>query len=171
MTRLLTITIPVLFAVNVSYADVGPKQLGMIPAVPSQATNGYALNYTLDAASGTFEVENLKLSGTYGLMILFLALTDANDSCTAVTMSCTGSPDNNTTDYTLQSCTTVTGVCTSADASWVKDASGNTTVDTKRWVWRVDIEGMEDVECTFTDTSGAAADSLRVEAYLATKGS
>ena len=154
--------IPILGSWSAVSADQGPKNLGMLPVATIAAT-------AMDAASSTFEVENAKLAGVYGLLLVLVTVTDANDSTTAVTMTCTTSADNNSTDYTLQVCTTAAGACTSSNASWVKDPSAITSP--KRWVWRVDVEGLEDYECTFTDTGGAAADTIAVSAYAAVKGS
>jgi hypothetical protein len=123
---------------------------------------------TLDAASSTFEVENHNhyTDGLWALMSVWVKVTDGDNSVTAITMSCTGSEDQNTTDFTLQSCVVASGACTSSNASWVKDPSGMTT---KNWVWRVDIEGVPDIECTFTDTGGDASDSIIVGASFAMK--
>lgn len=148
-------------------AEVGPKQLVINLANPVIATTA------LDASSSSFSWTQPSNQGAFGLLMVYVQLTDADDSCTAITMSCTSARTNMNSGnvYTLQSCTTASGVCTSSDSSWVKDASGNTSSDIKRWVWRVDIEGLEDGTCTFTDTAGAAADSIRVDAAFATKGS
>ena len=116
---------------------------------------------TLDA-SHSFELEDVARG--FSVMSLMITVTDANDSVTALTMTCTGSMDNNTTDYTLQSVSVSSGVGTGSNSSWVFDPSGVTSP--KRWLWRVDIEGIEDVECTFTDTGGVVADILDVSVYL-----
>lgn len=144
-----------------SYGDVGPKNLVTVTANP-------LINTTL-AATRSFSLTQLTNSGTYGLLVLYVSVTDANNSVTALGMSCTSSLDGNTTDYTLQDITIAAGVGTSVDASWTKDPSAITSP--KRWVWRVDIEGLEDVECTITNTGGTAADTLRVDGAFAVKGS
>ncbi len=144
------------------------------PAMAAEPLNHYGdmgtviTATTLDAASSTFVLKNNVAGrvGIYGLMVVYVTTVDADNGVSAVTMSCTGSRDQNTTDYTLQDCTTAAGVCTSSDASWVKNPGANTT----RWAWRVDIEGFSDVQCTFTDTGGDASDTIAVEASVATKG-
>lgn len=124
---------------------------------------------TLDAASTTFEVE-VSRGVSFGLATVWVSVLDAGDGVTDISMTCTGSKDNNTTDYDLQSCATSAGTCTSTDSTWSKDPSGNTAVDTKRWPWRVDIEGINDFECIFTDTGGDISDTIQVEVSLSTKG-
>lgn len=123
---------------------------------------------TLDASSSSFTVklDAPSANGIWGLMIAWVTTVDADNGVSAITMSCTGSPDGGTTDYTLQSCATASGVCTSSDASWVKNPGANTT----RWPWRVDIEGFPEIECTFTDTGGDSSDSVAVYITFATKG-
>ena len=115
----------------------------------------------------SFSMTNIPSSGTWGLMVVYVQVTDANDSVTALNMTCTGSIDNNTTDYTMQDCTVSGGTATCVDLSWTKDPSG--IASPKRWPWRVDVEGFEDVECTFTNTGGVAADKLDVSVAMATK--
>jgi len=125
---------------------------------------------TLDASSATFgvDISAPQSNGIWGLMTVWVCLTDANDSVTALNMSCTGSRDNGTTDHTLEDCTMASGVCTSNSASWTKSLAAITSP--KCWVWRVDVEGLPNAECTFTHTGGAAADLLTVFATFATKG-
>lgn len=118
-------------------------------------------------ASRAFELE-LSPDSSWGVMVLYIQLLDANNSTTALNMSCTGSLDNNTTDYTLHSCDTVLGTATCYNLTWTTDPSGVTSP--KKHIWRVDIEGLQDIECTFTDTGGVAADKLTVTASLAIKG-
>ena len=118
-------------------------------------------------ASSSFTVPtNVPLG--YGLMVLYITVLDANNTVTALNLSCTASHDGNTTDYTLQDCTVVAGVCTSNNASWTKNPSAITSP--KIWPWRVDIESFKDLECTITNTGGEAADKLTIVGYVATKG-
>lgn len=129
--------------------------------------NGVAL----DAASSSFTVipsEYPERNGVYGIMVVWVTITDSNDSVTAINMSCTGSHDRGATDYTLQDITVAAGVGTSVNSSWTKDPSGITSP--KKWPWRVDIEGMPEVECTFTDTGGNSSDTIGVTVTFATKG-
>ena len=133
------------------------------PAIVATALSAASTSFTqiFDAPSQ---------QGIWGLMTAFICITDADNSTTAINMSCTGSPDRGTTDYTLQDCSSVTGgVCTSANASWTKNPAA--IASPKCWPWRVDIEGLPEIECTFTDTGGAAADTIAVTVTFATKGS
>lgn len=147
-----------------SYGEVGPKQLTI-------DIGNLIATTTLDAASTSFTVSQTPNSGGYGLLLVYVQVTDASNSVTALNLSCTTARSNINSGaaYTAQSCTTATGVCTSSNASWTKDPSGITSP--KRWVWRVDVEGFEDITCTFTDTGGDSSDSIRVEGAWATKGS
>jgi len=119
----------------------------------------------MDAASSAVTVAEEAAVG-YGLLVLYISVTDANDSTTAVGMSCTAT--EGAAAYTLQDCETSSGVATCYNLSWTHDPSGTTSP--KLWTWRVDIEGLRGVVCTITDTGGAAADTLSVVANLATKG-
>jgi hypothetical protein len=127
-------------------------------------------NLGLDA-SRSFSVAATAIQGA-GLLTLYISVTDANDSVTALGMTCTSSPDGGTTDYTIQDCTVASGACTSSNASWTKDPSGISSP--KLWPWRVDIEGLigdgSNIECTFTNTGGVAADKLTVIGYASVKG-
>lgn len=139
-------------------------------ALERYTVHGKVVNaVTLDAASTNFAINWTQADqrGVYGLMSVWVELTDADNSVTAFNMTCYGSRDENTTDYTLQSCDVATGVCTSSDASWTKNPSA---LATKSWVWRVDVESMPAVNCTITDTGGDASDSMTVYATFSTKG-
>lgn len=119
-------------------------------------------------ATRTFEINHDVEGEVWGVMVVYVQVTDADDSVDALTMSCSTSLDNNNTNYAIQSITASAGVGTSTDASWVKDASS--IASPKRWAWRVDIEGMADVRCSFSQAAGAAADKLDVSVSLAVKG-
>jgi hypothetical protein len=142
-----------------TFGASGPKNLHIRPS-----TNP-AINAATAAASRSFEVENK--SGGLGLLIVYITYVEDNTSTSAVTMTCTASDDNNTTDYKMQSCTVSSGACTSSDASWTLDPDNTGTT---YWVWRVDVEGYEDFECTFAFTGGEAADLLTAKYQLSTKG-
>lgn len=143
-------------------------------AAPKQLYTSYGTvinGVALSAASSSFTVnfDNPATNGIPGLMVVWVSVTDASNSVTAINMTCTGSHNGGTTDFTLQDCSSVAaGSCTSVGASWVKDPSAITSP--KRWPWRVDIEGVPEVECTFTDTGGDASDSITVFVTFATKG-
>lgn len=161
----------------------GLKQLFSIILIGAVCTTGYAstgpknavvnIGTLIDAqdmgANRSFSQTQLSNMGAFGLLNVYLSLTDANNSVTNIRMTCTASLDGNTTDFTMQSCTVASGVCTSDNAAW--DRNPSAVASPKRWVWRVDIEGLEDIECTFAPTGGAAADLLTVTGQLAVKGS
>jgi hypothetical protein len=156
-----------LLAVTISTqasAATQPKQ--------SYAKYGTVIGTTALSASSTSFAVNLDsatTSGIWGLAIIWVTITDASNSVTAIHASCTSSRDGGTTDFAIQDCATLTdGVCTSVGTSWVKDPSGITSP--KRWVWRGDIEGLPELECTFTDTGGDGSDFIKVELDFATKG-
>jgi len=144
-----------------------PVQSATGPKNPYVSLGTKIASLGLDAAR-SFEIENLRQSGIWGLMVVYIHLTDADDSTTALNMICTGSEDNNTTPYALHDCTIAAGLATCVNVSWTTDPSGVTSP--KAWIWRIDIEGIEDIECTFSDTGGLAADKLKVDVTLAKKG-
>lgn len=114
-------------------------------------------------SSQSFDIERKPTEGGAGLIIVLVELTDANSSITQLQMAATTSDDDNATDYTVQSCTTSSGACASDDAVW-NQGDGSTGPGTKNWSWRVDNEGLEDMEFTFSVASGtgASADLLTV---------
>lgn len=161
MIKRILATLAVVLASQLSAAQsTGPKQ------ICSPWVNG--INAATMEANRTFEVERRWSDGSYGLVVVLISLTDANTSITRFDMTVTASDDNNTTDYTIQSCTTSAGACTSDDAAWRKASPGSAN-----WPWRVDVEGFEDYEFTFAvgTGTGAAADLLTVDYRLCTKGS
>lgn len=135
-------------------------------ACDTLGTAGVLINAQGMDSSQSFTITQDNTQGGYGVLTLFIALTDANTSITRFDMVCTGSEDNNATGYILQSCAIAAGVCTSTDSAWRKASPG-----TKNWPWRVDIEGFPDVECTFSvgTGAGAAADLLTVKGRMCVK--
>jgi hypothetical protein len=136
------------------------------------ASYGTVINaVALDTASESFAINmsNAPANGVWGLMLVWVDVVDADDSTTAVNMACTGSPNGGAKDFVPQECASVVdGLCTSENPSWRKNPSAMTSP--KSWFWRVDIEGIPEIECTFTDTGGAAADTITVTVTFATKG-
>ena len=130
-----------------------------------------AINALALTSTRSFEIERSSQTTGLGLLVVLVKFVDANSSITQVGMTCTTSNDNNTTDYTLQACTTSNGACDSDNASWDKGDAA-TGPGTSNWVWRVDTEGFEDVECTFASDAGtpAAADVITVDYRECTKG-
>jgi len=127
-------------------------------------------------ASRSFKVDNT-IQGTFapvgsGLLLVWVALTDANDSVTGVSLACTGSYDDNTTDFRIPSCpwdsVNLRFNCESGSLFW--NPSDETSADIKYQVFRYDVEGIEDLECTFTFTNGAAGDTITARQSFAVKG-
>lgn len=117
-------------------------------------------------SSQSFEITGSP-SNNFGLASVLLDLTDANTSITSFDMSCVGKVGLVDDEFTLQSCATSAGVCTSSDASWAKASPG-----TAKWVWRVDMEGIQTLKCTLSvgAGTGTGADLLTARVRLCTKG-
>lgn len=151
----------VLFAVLVStpaMANVGPRQACRDMGVQ---VDGIAVD---QSPSFSYNGDN---AGNWGLAVILIQLTDADQSISAFNLTCTGSDDGNTTNYKLQSIEVATGIGTSTDYSVTKDPNG-----TSNWGWRFDIEGYPDIKCTVTDTGAAATiDVVTIKLRMCTKGS
>lgn len=99
----------------------------------------------------------------FAFVVVMIELT--RSFATAITMTCTGSDDDNVTNYILQECDLATaGTCDSKDATFTKTVSGN-----KKWPWRVGTLGFKDVQCTFGHTAAVAGDLLTVATRLVTQ--
>lgn len=136
-----------------------------IQAGPPCADMGIVINGLGLNASRAFEHEGTNRIDGWASMTLFVDLTDADDSITRLDLTCTGSHDNNTTDYEIQDCTIAAGVNTCVDGGVVQKA----VADNQRApVYRVDVSGFADFECTFSvgAGAGAAADVLTVRGRL-----
>ncbi len=103
----------------------------------------------------------------WGLLILYIDHS-AHSTLTKVVMTCTASNDASTTDFEIQGCTMSNGDCYSYDGSWIKgDPVAISGV--KRWPWRIDTMGFENVSCSFVFTNGSANDAWTVEAAQMTQ--
>ena len=160
MKKLFAFVLVALLAAPI-HASVGPKN--------AYAPSVRQINATTIAGAETpsFDIQNAHNSGVWGVLVVYVSVVDTGDGVTALNMTCTASDDNNTTAYTLADCDVSSGVCTTYMASWTFNPRGVTSP--KRWVWRVDIEGLEDIKCTFSDTGGGAGDTLTVYTALAVK--
>jgi hypothetical protein len=154
----------ILFVVMLFSSTASAQRIAEGPLNLTRRANqgGKLLDAATLAADRSFTISTSGARG-YGLLTLYISLTW--DAASAVALTCTGSNDGNTTDYALQSCSVASGACTSSDASWSKAVTAS-----KKWIWRVDVEGIEDIECTFTDTGGGASDTLTVYGQFAVKG-
>ena len=122
------------------------------------------------SANRAFALTRTSQSTSLGLLSILVRLVDANSSITRVRMTCTTSNDDNTTTHNLQACTTTAGACASDNAVWDR---GDTVTGpgTANWLWRVDVEGTEDIECTFVASGTAAAiDTITVDWRECVKG-
>lgn len=146
---------------SVAVGQIGPKNL--ITQLYAKLTA-----VTLDVASSTFTVTQTPNSGTYGLMNVYFSLVDADNSVTAITLTCSSSLNNNTTSYRWTDCTVAAGVATCVPLTFTVNPSGFAAP--KNWQLRIDIEGLEDTSCVVTDTGGLVADTLSVSVGLAVKG-
>lgn len=115
------------------------------------------------ASARSFEVENVPTQPRWQTMTMYAALTDADNSVSDMAVSCTGSIDNNTTDYRIPVCQWSSSDkkinCEEGTIHW--NPSDEASV--KKQVFFVTVATVEDYECTFTPTGGAAADLLTVD--------
>ena len=115
---------------------------------------------TFDAAR-SFNLNFNQYGGGFDVLSIYLEFTDANSSVTRFDGNCTTSLNGNTTDFEIQDCAVAAGVCTSSDTEWQKATPG-----TANWVWRVDVSGYQDVECTFDVGAGAGAAADLLTAHV-----
>jgi hypothetical protein len=119
---------------------------------------------TVAAASRTAVINVGKVGPSGKAMALTVVEADLTWNASAtVTMTCTASDDNGTTDYVLQECPVVAGVATCVDLSWSKAVSAS-----KKWPMRVDSTGFVRLECVFL-CEGAGTDAITIKSYSTTK--
>jgi hypothetical protein len=119
---------------------------------------------TVDAASrtATIDVGAIGPTGTaMPLAVIGVELTWG--AATAVTMTCTHSPDSGTTAYKIQECPVAAGVATCVNASHSKAVSASVN-----WANRVDTTGFLRLSCVFL-CDGVGADTITVKSYQTTK--
>lgn len=147
-----------IFASATAYAGPGPQQ--------ACSNYGVALDDAQMDSNQSFDIGGSASTG-YGLATVHLDLTDANTSITSFQMQCFGKYASEADEYKLQSCTTSSGACTSDDATWTKASPGSS-----KWLWRVDIEGLQSFKCTMSVAggTGASADTITAKVRLCTKG-
>jgi len=123
---------------------------------------------TLSGAASTLTFSlPLEDKGTLGYEIAVVSLAHVNTSgALTITMVCYHDPDaGGATDSVIQSCTTVSGTCTSDDATWSKAVTG-----AKQWPWRVDVTGLHgQVNCVLAAAGAAAGDTIAATAALVAK--
>lgn len=111
--------------------------------------------------TATIDVGKIGPSGK-ALPMVVVGIEHVYNASATVTMTCTASNDDGTTDYKIQDCTMASGTCTSNDLSWSK-ASGAAS---SNWMWRIDSTGFVRLECTLL-CSGAGTDTVTVKTYSA----
>lgn len=84
-------------------------------------------------------------------------------AATAVTMVCRPSDDAGSNFFDDQWCDTISGVCTSYDASWSKAISA----DSEKFTWRVGLKAPY-TSCVISCTGGGANDTLYVTRMYST---
>lgn len=123
------------------------------------------------AATRTATFSSGELTG-FGLLLLYVEITDADDSETGVSLECTAQPVSGKKKYRIPTCVfdnvTTRFDCEEGPLFW--NPSDETAADTKLQVFRVDVEGLTNASCAFAFTGGAAADSIEVVAFGAVKG-
>jgi hypothetical protein len=159
MQRLAALLFALLLAPAVASADTGwsprknYKELGTL-LTATNVGNGSLTTITFSPKRPTDPT---------GFQLIIFAVTLAQgDATTDVTLNCTGSVDGGTTDVTIDTCSTSSGVCTSYASSFLKD-----NVSSGAWGWRFDITGYRHVECTFAvANSGVATNDLVIQGAL-----
>jgi hypothetical protein len=125
------------------------------------ATKLSAVALTASAATRTWGYSSSANDG-FGLIFAQVTYTrGGGSSVTAISMSCVGDIDGGTTDATFQSCSTVSGLCTSTDQTWTKTVSA-----TGSWIWRVDAQGASNVRCVVGSTGTPNGDTITVKTKI-----
>lgn len=102
----------------------------------------------------------------FGLIIVEIDYTRQGGSAvTSINMTCFGNisrPGSNPViDDFLQTCTTNAGICTSFDSIWQKAVNIS-----KKWVWRIDAQGYDNVRCVLSTTGAAGTDTVTVHSKI-----
>ncbi len=152
-------------ALYISLCAIAAVEARGIGPLNARAVEGTLISAATLDANRSYTVQR-KNQGAWGVLVNYISVTDDNTSISDITMTCYAGYDGNAPAYTIQDCSIVSGACTSNDATWSKDPAPSATT---KWVWRVDIEGLEDVKCEFVPTGGAVADTISVDVELAVK--
>lgn len=116
------------------------------PSAPVTELSAVAMNGAAGTRTFTFSAVG------YARTVFYVSFTHANSG--TLTLTCTASPDGNTTDHTLTVCNTSAGTCTLVDAGiWV---SPSLTGD-KDYVIDAGVLGYRDVECVLVHGGSVAA--------------
>lgn len=160
-TGLVAVLVCTLWA-GIAQADlVGLRRFGA-------STEGIAAQ-TL-ASSRSLAIASDQLTG-YDTLVLWVTVTDANNSETGVSVSCTGQMAGAGNAYRIPACqwdaTNLRYNCEAGPLFW--NPSDETSP--KRQIFRYRTLGAPNATCTFSFTGGAAADAIDVTAFAAATGS
>lgn len=145
-----------------AYAQVGvmrSERKVWLDGVLANAAAG-SRTFTLLASGGS--TSRVNASG-YNLAVVHI-VANYTDGMTEISMVCSAADDDSTL-FVLQDCDVVLGVCTSADASWVREISAAD----KNFVWRVDLTGFRYLSCVLTAANGTANETVTATGYLTSK--
>lgn len=156
LATLLILTLPTGAA---AYQD-GPKNVDI--------NLGTLINAQTLASARTATINGNVIKG-YGIVSLYATVTDANDSETGVSVACTSAPTSGGTEYRVPTCVWDSGNtrynCEAGPMFW--NPSDETSP--KSQVFRIDVEGLSNLTCSFTFVGGAAGDSITVTGRAAVK--
>ena len=107
------------------------------------------------AANRTFNLD------TDGWASLAVYVDFTRSAGTAVTLTCSATDDEGTTDFPIQECTFSSGTCTLDDIVYSKTTSVSDTFH-----FLVDTLGAEEIECVFAVASGGSSDFITIDAQL-----
>lgn len=164
-------------------AALGALLFGITPAISSaphpvrQLTGSgtlIAAGTTLAATRSISITNNDQGNQAYGLAMLYACVTDADDGEVGVSLTCTGQRPGATYGYRIPACPwdsdNTRYNCEGGPLFWNPSDDTEVATNVKCQVFRVDIEGLVQADCSFAFTTGSASDTIQVDVDLATKG-
>lgn len=157
------------FLVLLAVLAVSATAYAAVGTVPYYKLYGKVIDAATMAQARSFTraVTLPETNGTPDLTVLWVCLTDANNSVTLLAWTCTASWNSGTTDYTMQDTNSSAGTATYVD--WTGQKVPTNITSPKCWPIRLDTAGFPELECTFTPTGGEAGDLLNVYLSYASK--
>jgi hypothetical protein len=170
MKRALQLSVVILCAAVVSWL-VGAQVIASSNPHPVKSLTTAAIASSTLAAPRSFSITGNEIGNqSYGLAMLYTTITDANNSETGVSVACTGVRSGAADEFRVPACSWDSANtrynCEAGPMFW--NPSDETSP--KRQVFRLDIEGLVNVTCTYSFTGGSASDSIVVGVDVATKG-